>query len=96
MTWRLARGLEHLRAQVNTKWSNRSKDSDGSIGDEAHASRSSDHNPWVGEARCLGQMQKPNERPMQILSKLSPSVFSSFIRNDVLIFDCNKITKTAT
>jgi len=49
-----------------------------------------------GEARCLGQMQKPNERPMQILNKLSPSVFASFIRNDVLIFDCGKIAKAAT
>lgn len=47
MAWRLAKGLEKLRAQVNEKWPNRSKDSDGSIGDEAHASRSSDHNPWV-------------------------------------------------
>lgn len=47
MTWRLARGLEKLRAQVNAKWPNRSKNSDGSIGDEAHASRSSDHNPWI-------------------------------------------------
>lgn len=47
MTWRLARALETLRAQVNTRFPNRSKESDGSIGDEAHASRSSDHNPWV-------------------------------------------------
>lgn len=47
MAWRLARGLEKLRAQVNAKWPNRSKGSDGSIGDEKHASRGSDHNPWV-------------------------------------------------
>lgn len=49
-----------------------------------------------GEARCLGQMQKPNDRPMQILSKLSPSVFASFLRNDVLIFDCDKIARSST
>lgn len=47
MAWRLAKGLEKLRAQVNEKWPSRSKESDGTIGDEAHASRSSDHNPWV-------------------------------------------------
>jgi hypothetical protein len=48
-----------------------------------------------GEAKCLGQMQKPNQRPMQILNRLSPSVFSSFIRNDVLIFDCTRIAGAA-
>ena len=47
MTWRLARSLEKLRAQVNALYPKRSKASDGTIGDEAHASRSSDHNPWV-------------------------------------------------
>lgn len=47
MAWRLARALEKLRAQVNVKWPDRSKNSDGSIGDEAHASRSSDHNAWI-------------------------------------------------
>ncbi len=47
MTWRLANALATLRAQVNSKWPNRSEQSDGTIGDEAHASRSSDHNPWV-------------------------------------------------
>jgi hypothetical protein len=47
MAWRLARALETLRDQVNQKWPTRSKKSDGSVGDRAHASRSSDHNPWV-------------------------------------------------
>lgn len=47
MTWRLAKSLEALRNQVNKAWPKRSKAADGSIGDAAHASRSSDHNPWV-------------------------------------------------
>ena len=47
MTWRLARSLETLRAQINRIAPNRSKVSDGTIGDAKHASRSSDHNPWV-------------------------------------------------
>lgn len=45
MSWRLARGLEKLRAQVNEKWPNRRKGSDGSVGDLSHAARPSDHNP---------------------------------------------------
>lgn len=47
MTWRVARSLEKLRSQVNARVPGRRKDSDGTIGDAAHASRSSDHNPWV-------------------------------------------------
>lgn len=45
MAWRLAKSLIKLRTQINDRWPNRSKISDGSIGDEAHSARASDHNP---------------------------------------------------
>lgn len=51
MTWRLAKSLETLRKQINEASPNRSKISDGTIGDAAHASRSSDHNPWVKDGK---------------------------------------------
>lgn len=47
MTWRTARSLDVLLAEVNAAAPKRNKASDGSIGDAAHASRDSDHNPWV-------------------------------------------------
>jgi hypothetical protein len=48
MTWRVAKSLDQLLSQLNTMFPNRSKDSDGSIGDARHqAESSSDHNPWV-------------------------------------------------
>lgn len=47
MAWRVARSLEKLRAQIDAMAPKRSKVSDGGIGDAAHASRASDHNPWV-------------------------------------------------
>lgn len=48
MSWRLASSLGKLRTQVDAQWPARSKDSDGSIGDERHQNeRTSDHNPWV-------------------------------------------------
>lgn len=45
MAWRLAKSLGTLRSQVNVAYPKRSKASDGTIGNVAHASRPSDHNP---------------------------------------------------
>ncbi|MGZ3140788.1 hypothetical protein ACVDFE_02045 [Lentzea chajnantorensis] len=46
--WRVARSLDKLLAQLNTLAPNRSRASDGSIGDDAHRAQgsASDHNPW--------------------------------------------------
>lgn len=45
-SWRVAPSLDVLLGQLNEGAPHRSKESDGSIGDAAHASRNSDHNPW--------------------------------------------------
>ncbi len=47
MAWRVAESLKKLRDQINQKAPNRSKASDGTIGDAAHASSNSDHNPHI-------------------------------------------------
>lgn len=52
MTWCLAHSLERLRAQVNEAHPGRSKTDDGTIGDEAHSSRLSDHNPNPSGVVC--------------------------------------------
>lgn len=45
MAWRLALSLQTLRDEVNRWAPRRSKASDGTLGDPAHASRASRHNP---------------------------------------------------
>lgn len=47
MGWRNCQASMTLVAEINQRWPGRDKGSDGTIGDAAHASRQSDHNPWV-------------------------------------------------
>lgn len=48
MAWRVAKSLDILLGQINARFPNRDKLSDGSIGDASHQTRDSDHNPWYG------------------------------------------------
>lgn len=52
MSWRLAKSLDVLRTQVNNAYPDRSKVSDGTIGDSSHASTPSDHNPNAKGVVC--------------------------------------------
>lgn len=45
MSWHIAPALKQMLAEVNKKWPNRSRLSDGGIGNAAHSARASDHNP---------------------------------------------------
>lgn len=44
-TWYLAPSLVALRTEINRRWPNRDKASDGAVGDTSHQARKSDHNP---------------------------------------------------
>lgn len=52
MAWRLAKSLAVLRGEVNARAPQRSKASDGTLGDQAHAARRSDHNPDADGVVC--------------------------------------------
>lgn len=61
---RIAASLATLRDQINAKHPNRSKLSDGWIGDSAHAARASDHNPnGAGVVTALDITHDPDRGP---------------------------------
>jgi hypothetical protein len=86
MAWRLAKSLETLRAQINTRFPKRSKVSDGTIGDASHQARSkSDHNPnSAGVVTAFDITRDPANGPD--LVKLIP-LFLKDKRTKYVIFD---------
>lgn len=54
MVWRLAECIRILRYEIDSLWPNRERTSDGTIGDAAHATRTSDHNPWIIDNKGVG------------------------------------------
>jgi hypothetical protein len=66
MAWQLTAGLSNLRRQINARWPNRDKTSDGTIGDAAHAAGISGHNPddspydnaeWDGDPDSISEVR---------------------------------------
>lgn len=56
--WRVAKSLIVLRAQIDALYPDRDKRNDGTIGDKAHQTRDSDHNPWIvdGKTRVVSAL----------------------------------------
>ncbi len=54
MAWRVADSLEVLLAEVDHRWPDRDRSSDGSIGDASHQARPSSHNPTVIDDNGIG------------------------------------------
>jgi hypothetical protein len=52
--WRNCIASVTLGQEINGVWKSRDHASDGTIGDAAHASRESDHNPWVKDRNGVG------------------------------------------
>lgn len=88
MSWRIAESLKKLREQINAEWSKRDKRSDGGIGDERHANSSSDHNPWVKDAKG-----HPVVTAIDIDEDLSPSISSIQFIVDAIIKSRDKRVK---
>jgi hypothetical protein len=60
MAYFLSPALAQLRAEVNATWPDRSKASDGWIGDTSHQARKSDHNPDYGDGGIVRAIDVTN------------------------------------
>jgi hypothetical protein len=70
---RLSNAAEQLRSEINTKYTNRDKRSDGWIGDTAHNARKSDHNPdkqgWVRAIDIDSDLVKGSSKESWLLAE---------------------------
>ena len=79
MAWHLAPSLVNFRNEVNRKWPKRPKGSDGTIGDPAHASRSSDHNPNSRRSVNAIDITYPGVDPKQIIAAVKKHPSANYV-----------------
>jgi hypothetical protein len=81
MSYREADALRVLHATIDKLAPKRPTASDGWIGDAAHASRDSDHNPWVHDAHGVGVVRA---RDVTVTPPGSPHTAASWVDGPTL------------
>jgi len=79
MSWHLAPSLVQLRAEVNKRWPNRPKGSDGTVGNAAHAATKSDHNPNSRNSVNAFDITYPGVDPKVIISAVSKHPSANYV-----------------
>lgn len=79
MSWHLAPSLVQLRAEVNRRWPNRPKGSDGTVGDTSHSARKSDHNPNARGSVNAFDITYPGVDPKIIISAVSKHPSANYV-----------------
>ena len=86
MSWHLAPSLVQFRNEVNKKWPNRSKKSDGTKGDSAHAARKSDHNPNSRDSVNAIDITFPGVNAQEIIKAVSKHPSANYVIFDRKIY----------
>jgi len=79
VSWHLAPSLVQLRAEVNRRWPNRPKGSDGTVGDTSHSARKSDHNPNARGSVNAFDITYPGVDPKIIISAVSKHPSANYV-----------------
>jgi len=79
VTWHLAPSLVQLRSEVNKRWPNRPKGSDGTIGDASHSARRSDHNPNSRNSVNAFDITYPGVDPKVIIAAVSRHPSANYV-----------------
>ncbi len=77
--WHLAPSLVRFRREVNAKWPDRSKKSDGTKGNASHAARASDHNPNTRGSVNAIDITWPSVDAQEIIDAVSRHPAASYV-----------------